>query len=76
MLHSQVVLLTVVSEDRPRVPEHERFEVEAYGDGFFRVLLHFGFMDEPDVPAALKLCHRTDSISARCVPPTSSAARQ
>lgn len=57
VLHSQVVLLTVVSEDRPRVPEHERFEVEAYGDGFFRVLLHFGFMDEPGVPAALKLCH-------------------
>ncbi|MDH0300552.1 MULTISPECIES: potassium transporter Kup [unclassified Pseudomonas] len=57
VLHSQVVLLTVVSEDRPRVPEAERFEVEAYGDGFFRVLLHFGFMDEPDVPAALKLCH-------------------
>ncbi|MGO0632458.1 potassium transporter Kup [Pseudomonas sp. SAR267] len=57
VLHSQVVLLTVVSEDRPRVPEHERFEVEAYGDGFFRVLLHFGFMDEPDVPAALRLCH-------------------
>ncbi|MFG0631142.1 potassium transporter Kup [Pseudomonas sp. xss_2] len=57
VLHSQVVLLTVVSEDRPRVPEQERFEVEAYGDGFFRVLLHFGFMDEPDVPQALKLCH-------------------
>jgi len=57
VLHSQVVLLTVVSEDRPRVPDQERFEVEAYGDGFFRVLLHFGFMDEPDVPAALKLCH-------------------
>ena len=60
VLHSQVVLLTVVSEDQPRVPEHERFEVEAYGDGFFRVLLHFGFMDEPDVPAALKLCHLDD----------------
>lgn len=57
VLHSQVVLLTVVSEDRPRVPESERFEVEAYGDGFFRVLLHFGFVDEPDVPAALRLCH-------------------
>jgi KUP system potassium uptake protein len=57
VLHSQVVLLTVISEDRPRVPEQERFDVEAYGDGFFRVLLHFGFMDEPDVPQALKLCH-------------------
>ncbi len=56
VLHSQVVLLTVVSEDRPRVPAHERFEVEDHGDGFFRVLLHFGFMDEPDVPQALTLC--------------------
>ena len=60
VLHSEVVLLTVVSEDRPRVPEAQRFEVEAYGDGFFRVLLHFGFMDEPDVPAALRLCPLPD----------------
>ncbi|ROL74742.1 potassium transporter Kup [Pseudomonas vranovensis] len=57
VLHAQVVLLTVVSEDTPRVPAQQRFEVEAYGEGFYRVLLHFGFMDEPDVPAALKLCH-------------------
>ncbi|MEG0858947.1 MAG: potassium transporter Kup [Pseudomonas sp.] len=57
VLHNQVVLLTVVSEDTPRVPAQQQFEVEAYGEGFYRVLLHFGFMDEPDVPAALKLCH-------------------
>ncbi|MFF7708005.1 KUP/HAK/KT family potassium transporter [Pseudomonas sp. NPDC007930] len=57
VLHEQVVLLTVVNEDTPRVPREQRFEVEAYGEGFFRVLLHYGFMDEPDVPAALALCH-------------------
>ena len=57
VLHQQVVLLTVVSEDTPRVPAQQQFEVESYGDGFYRVLLHFGFMDEPDVPEALKLCH-------------------
>ena len=57
VLHSQVVLLTVVTEDSPRVPVQHRFEVEGYGHGFFRVILHFGFMDEPDVPTALKLCH-------------------
>jgi KUP system potassium uptake protein len=57
VLHEQVVLLTVVNEDSPRVPAERRFEVDAYGDGFFRVILHFGFMDEPDVPQALKLCH-------------------
>lgn len=57
VLHEQVVLLTVVSEDRPRVPADKRFEVQAYGAGFFRVNLHFGFIEEPDVPAALNLCH-------------------
>ncbi|MGF6330162.1 KUP system potassium uptake protein [Pseudomonas sp. BS3782 TE3695] len=57
VLHEQVVLLTVVSEDSPRVPEDRRFEVEAFGEGFFRVSLHFGFIEEPDVPLALSLCH-------------------
>ncbi|WLG96994.1 potassium transporter Kup [Pseudomonas sp. FP198] len=57
VLHEQVVLLTVVYEDIPRVPSQRRFEVDAYGEGFFRVILHFGFTDEPDVPQALKLCH-------------------
>jgi KUP system potassium uptake protein len=57
VLHEQIVLLTVASEDLPRVLPERRFEVEAYGDGFFRVILHFGFMEEPDVPEALRLCH-------------------
>ncbi|KPD26359.1 potassium transporter Kup [Pseudomonas paraeruginosa] len=57
VLHEQVVLLTVVNEDSPRVAPDRRFEVEAYGDGFFRVILHFGFMEEPDIPGALRLCH-------------------
>ncbi|QHF02284.1 potassium transporter Kup [Pseudomonas asturiensis] len=57
VLHEQVVLLTVVYEDSPRVAAQQRFEVESYGEGFYRVILHFGFIDEPDVPAALALCH-------------------
>lgn len=57
VLHRQIVLLTVVSEDQPRVAPERRFEVDAYGEEFFRVILHFGFMDTPDVPAALRLCH-------------------
>ncbi|QGW77668.1 potassium transporter Kup [Pseudomonas alkylphenolica] len=57
VLHERVVLLTVVSQDRPRVPVAERFEVQDFGDGFYRVNLNFGFIEEPDVPAALQLCH-------------------
>ncbi|HEY8330217.1 MAG TPA: potassium transporter Kup [Pseudomonas sp.] len=61
VLHEQVVLLTVVTEDSPRLPVERRFEVEHYGEGFFRIILHFGFMEEPDVPAALRLC-RLDGL--------------
>lgn len=57
VLHEQVVLLTVLNEDTPRVGAERRVEVESYGEGFFRVILHFGFMDETDVPGALALCH-------------------
>ncbi len=60
VLHEQVVLLTVVYEDTPRVPVQQRVEVDAYGEGFYRVILHFGFIDEPDVPAALAMCPLKD----------------
>lgn len=60
VLHEQIVLLTVLSEDTPRVPAQRRVEVEAYGEGFYRVILHYGFMDEPDVPSALALCQLED----------------
>ncbi|MDF0729499.1 potassium transporter Kup [Pseudomonas entomophila] len=60
VLHEQVVLLTVVSEDSPRVSVNERFAVEAFGAGFFRVSLHFGFMEEPDVPLALSQCRAAE----------------
>ncbi|GLK87989.1 potassium transporter Kup [Pseudomonas turukhanskensis] len=60
VLHETVVLLTVMNEDEPRVPNERRFEVDAFGEGFYRVVLHFGFMDETDVPAALGLCHLED----------------
>jgi KUP system potassium uptake protein len=74
VLHSQVVLLTVVSEDI-RGCRNERFEVEAYGDGFFRVILHFGSWMSRTC-RALKLCHLDDLDFSRCAPPTSSAARR
>ncbi|MCY1274785.1 Low affinity potassium transport system protein kup [compost metagenome] len=56
VLHEQVVLLTVVTRDTPRIEDQQRFEVLPYGDGFYRVLMHFGFMEEPNVPDALQQC--------------------
>jgi KUP system potassium uptake protein len=53
VLHERVVLLTVVTSDVPHVGENERLSIETLGQGFYRVTLRYGFMEEPDVPAAL-----------------------
>lgn len=60
VLHERVVLLTTMTEDSPRVPAERRFQVDYYGEGFYRVVLHFGFMEEPNVPNALRLSHLED----------------
>ncbi len=49
-LHDPILLLTVETADVPRVPPSERRRVEDLGEGFFRILLRWGFMEEPDVP--------------------------
>jgi KUP system potassium uptake protein len=54
VLHDRVVLLTVVTEEQPHVAEAERGEVTDLGQGFFRVVLHFGFMESVDVPRELR----------------------
>jgi KUP system potassium uptake protein len=56
VLHERVVLATVTVLQVPRVEEDERARVEQLGMRFIRVSLHFGFMEEVDVPAALAAC--------------------
>jgi KUP system potassium uptake protein len=56
VLHDRNVLLTVVVEDHPYVPRAERVVISDLTQGFFRVTVHYGFMQEPDLPAALELC--------------------
>jgi KUP system potassium uptake protein len=38
------------------VPETKRVEVERLGKGFYSVIARYGFMEQPDVPAALRAC--------------------
>jgi KUP system potassium uptake protein len=59
VLHDRVVVLTVSIADVPYVDEVDRTEVNDLGDGFYRVVLRYGFMEETDVPSALK---RLDNI--------------
>ncbi len=53
VLHRQVVFVTVDTMDVPFVPDPERSERRALGPGIDRVVLRYGFMEDPDVPAAL-----------------------
>ena len=54
VLHERVVILTVLIEDVPFVENGERHSVKDLGQGFYRVVMRFGFLEETDVPAALK----------------------
>jgi KUP system potassium uptake protein len=54
VVHELNVLLTLVTDDVPFVPEPERATVKPLGQGFFRVVAHHGFMDLPDVPRLLR----------------------
>jgi len=55
VLHERSVVVSVKFQPRPWVPMAERCTVQALGRGFWRVSLHFGFMNVPDVPKALAL---------------------
>ncbi len=54
ILHDRVVILTVRIADVPYVRSTNRFEVKDLGNGFYRVILNYGFLEETDVPAALQ----------------------
>jgi KUP system potassium uptake protein len=56
VLHERVILLNVNIQDIPHVAETERMQVEPLSDGFYRVMLNYGFKDDPNIPVALEMC--------------------
>jgi KUP system potassium uptake protein len=55
VLHEQVVLLTVRTAEVPFLADaRDRVSLERMEEGFWRVQVHFGFMEKPDVPSALE----------------------
>jgi len=56
VLHESVVLLSVVTEEVPSVPEDERLEIREIGDGdgIWRVIGRYGYMESPDVTALME----------------------
>ena len=69
VLHRQVVLLSVLAENVPVIPPEEQIEVHEAGQGFYRLIARFGFMQTPNVPALLKKAREKGLV---CEPSTTS----
>jgi KUP system potassium uptake protein len=60
-LHQTVVLLSIVTEEVPTVPRGEQLEVLEIGEGLWRAVGHYGYMESPDVSALM------DAVKSRGV---------
>ncbi len=58
ILHERVVLLTVQTTQTPYVNELDRIYMHPMGKGFIRLIIRYGFMEDPDIPRALEHCDR------------------
>jgi len=55
ILHSEMAILHIRTEDIPRVPNFEKIETEKLPNGIFRIIAHYGFMETPDIENILVL---------------------
>jgi KUP system potassium uptake protein len=58
VLHEHNVILTIINEDIPRVPPDARVQLTSLSKKFMQLVLHFGFMERPNVPRALALARK------------------
>lgn len=61
-LHTTVILLTVTSEVVPYYCKHQhesnRIDTENLGEGFYRVIARYGFMETPNVPKIMEIAFK------------------
>jgi KUP system potassium uptake protein len=65
VLHETVILMSVEGVEFPYVPESDRYESAGLGEGFHRVVAHYGFMETPDVPGLLRQLEATNGLRTR-----------
>ena len=53
VIHEHNIILTIVTDEVPQVAPAKRLEVEKLAMGFHRIIAHYGFMEEPNVPELL-----------------------
>ena len=62
-LHERVLFVSIRATDVPRQPLDQRYEVIKISDQLTRIILLFGFMERPNVPAALRLASMRGAIA-------------
>jgi KUP system potassium uptake protein len=60
ILHERNIILSIRTEEVPRVPRYERVTVDRVTDSFIRVVARYGFMETPSVPKILDVCRRKE----------------
>lgn len=55
-IHERIILATARVQDVPHVPAAQRVTVEKLANAFWRVQVHYGFMDHPNLPESLEWC--------------------
>jgi KUP system potassium uptake protein len=61
-LHENVIILSVITEPVPRVAPEKRRNIRKLADSLFRISLHYGFAESPNIPKALRSSSREIEI--------------
>lgn len=60
VLHERNIVLSIRTQDIPRVPRHERVQIDRTNETFIKVVAFYGFMETPSIPKILESCRRKD----------------
>ncbi|WP_442909887.1 potassium transporter Kup [Hyphomicrobium sp.] len=60
VLHERNLILSIRTEETPRVPRHERVVIDRSNETFIRVVASYGFMETPSIPKIMESCRRKD----------------
>ncbi|MDB4888011.1 MAG: Low affinity potassium transport system protein kup, partial [Gemmatimonadetes bacterium] len=66
VLHQTVVLLSVQTRGIPEVAGDHQLSMQPMGQGFFRIVANYGFMQSPNIPEALALAAARGGVA---IPP-------
>ena len=62
ILHEQNIVLHVNFQDVPLITRARRVQVENLGNGFYKMVVNYGFMNAPDIPKTLTIAAKDHKI--------------